>query len=89
MNDTFRRSVVTTASLFLLTVPAFAQNNPSSVPAEDPVIEQERDLIERTVVKVIQEGGKARVAKLTAAPVFRYGDEVQKIGDSTIWVWTD
>jgi len=62
----------------------------SAQDAEQPsIVDQERDIMNRTVVSVFTDSGETRVAKLNPAPVFRYGDEAQKIGDSTIWVWMD
>lgn len=43
--------------------------------------------VETTHVSVAKEAG--RVAKLVEKPVFRYSDELRRIEDAGIWLWTD
>ena len=47
------------------------------------------DIINRTTVEILTDGGKARQTTRIKNPVFRYTDQPKRILDSTLWVWQD
>lgn len=56
---------------------------------ESPVFEAERDLMARTIVKVLDAETGPRETKQLEYAVLRYDDKVLRMGEASVWVWMD
>lgn len=59
----------------------------AEAPASEMSLKVMQERVETTRVSVAKEAG--RTAKLVEKPVFRYSDELRRIEDAGIWLWTD